>query len=307
MTSINPTLHIVGAGAIGSLLAAGAQRQHLAYQRYPRTMANIPHYARWLDNSKVPLSMQTAQANVLAKNDVLVLPLKVYQLESALSYWRPYLVHSPALVLLHNGMGGWEIAQQILGPHYPLLLATTSHGAFKQIDDKGKAFITYSGQGGTQIGAPNKGNRLSPLLSDAINLLHNALPPVSTPDNIVHALWQKLSVNMVINPLTALNHIQNKHILDSQFSDVRRALCKEFVDVANACGLVFNETKVHEHVLAVAKATGENYSSMHQDVLHGRPTEIDAINGYIVEMAKKKGIHVPVNTLMVERIKALNL
>jgi len=42
-------------------------------------------------------------------------------------------------------------------------------------------------------------------------------------------------------------------------------------------------------------------------VLYGRPTEIDAINGYIVEMAKKKGIPVTENTLLVERVKALRL
>jgi 2-dehydropantoate 2-reductase len=44
---------------------------------------------------------------------------------------------------------------------------------------------------------------------------------------------------------------------------------------------------------------------MHQDVIHGRTTEIEGINGYIVKQAKKKGIEVPINTLLYKAVKAL--
>ena len=125
--------------------------------------------------------------------------------------------------------------------------------------------------------------------------------------NILKALWTKLSVNVVINPLTALHNIQNKHIAKPEFEQSRISICNEFTQVADAYGLDFDALSVHENVLSVAKATGENYSSMHQDVAHGRQTEIDAINGYIVDMATKKGIPVPENTLLVERVKALKL
>ena len=96
----------------------------------------------------------------------------------------------------------------------------------------------------------------------------------------------------------------SEHALHEQS---RISICNEFTQVADAYGLDFDALSVHENVLSVAKATGENYSSMHQDVAHGRQTEIDAINGYIVDMATKKGIPVPENTLLVERIKALKL
>ncbi len=155
-------------------------------------------------------------------------------------------------------------------------------------------------------------SQIAPQLASAIATLDNALPPVQYQSNILRALWTKLSVNAVINPinpLTALHNIQNKHIAKPEFEQSRIAICDEFTQVANAYGLDFDALSVHENVLsvAVAKATGENYSSMHQDVAHGRQTEINAINGYIVDMATKKGIPVPENTLLVERVKALKL
>ena len=55
----------------------------------------------------------------------------------------------------------------------------------------------------------------------------------------------------------------------------------------------------------VCRATRENYSSMFQDVLKKRPTEIDAINGAIVKEAHSLGIAVPVNEKLVQQIKKI--
>lgn len=142
-------------------------------------------------------------------------------------------------------------------------------------------------------------------LLNAYTLLVKTLPPVTLSNNILHALWSKLAVNAVINPLTALNNVPNIAICDESYSELIHNICQEFVAVAEACGEHFQLSDVKARVLQVAKATGSNFSSMHQDVQNKRETEIDAINGYIVAMAKKKGISVPTNTLLVERVKAL--
>ena len=310
-------LHIVGGGAIGTLFAASAQTNGVPYDCYPRDMKTMPSYAQWLDGQSIGLKPAKPTPVELAKTDVLILPLKVYQLKAALLQWLPYLTQQPTVVLLHNGMGGLETVKELLGCDYPLLLATTSHGALKVKASTGDVYVQYTGVGATQIGAPDFGtgtpqtltalSASAPQLANAIAMLDTALPPVQYQDDILKALWTKLSVNAVINPLTALHNIQNKYIADTEFEQSRNAICDEFTQVANACGLEFDAQTVHKNVLSVAKATGENFSSMHQDVAHGRQTEIDAINGYIVEMAKKKGIHVPMNTLLVERVKALKL
>ncbi len=299
------TLHIIGGGAIGSLLAAGAKRHCIECFRYPRNIDLAPTKVHWLDGNEIDLSPVSDAPTILQAEDVLVLPLKVYQLHSALRTWRPFLTHQPTVVLLHNGMGGLEIARDVLPENYPLLLAITSHGALTQSDVRGNKVVRYTGGGTTKIGSPTKNSTHQTRLKNAIALLNEVLPPVEYQQDIWQALWLKLAINAVINPITALHNIKNSQVGAPEFEEIRRALSSEFVQVANACGQNFNEAVIQHEVLKVAKATGENYSSMHQDVMHGRATEIEAINGYIVQIAKKKGIHVPVNTLLVERVKAL--
>ena len=300
------TLHIVGGGAIGSLIAMGAQKHGVNYALYPRNVSSAPRKGYWLNGEPLLLANAKPCPCYPSSDDVVVIPLKVYQLAEALTSWLPYLRNKPTVVLLHNGMGGVEIAENILPKDYPLLVATTSHGAYKKNEGNGDYEVVYTGLGKTQIGAPNKGITAASC-HKVVTLLNGVLPPFEYRQDILSALWAKLSINAVINPLTALNNIKNKHIADAQFASVREALCEEFCIVANACGVNVDAQTVHENVLSVAKATGENYSSMHQDVAHGRQTEIDAINGYIVDMATKKGIAVPENTLLVERVKALKL
>lgn len=319
-------LYIVGGGAIGSLVAAGAQKHGVPYQQYPRNVKHCPSSAVWLNGEIVTLQPACSMPSVLQADDVLVFPLKVYQLSQALHSWLPFLVNQPTVVLLHNGMGGAEIANEILGPDYPLLLATTSHGALKIETENSSVIVEYTGKGETQIGALDVQafgrseefrstltsklssklySKLPSKLSSAISLISAALPPTHYCDDIQKALWSKLAVNAVINPLTAINNIQNKHILDSQFDKQRQAICSEFTATANAYGFSFCEKQVHERVMAVAKATGENYSSMHQDIVNKRASEIGAINGYLIERAKQKGIATPINTLLTQQIKEI--
>ena len=56
---------------------------------------------------------------------------------------------------------------------------------------------------------------------------------------------------------------------------------------------------------AVAEATGENSSSMLQDVMKGRRTEIDAINGTIVQLGREHGVATPVNETVVALVKGI--
>jgi len=138
-------------------------------------------------------------------------------------------------------------------------------------------------------------------------LLNKALPPFGFVEDITRALWLKLAINCVINPLTALNDMRNKGVLLNEYDEIRYALCQEFALVAEQYDLVFSPLELEKHVLSVASLTGQNYSSMHQDIAMHRHTEIDAINGYIVSLANKKGISVPTHALMVDRVKGLVL
>ena len=82
-------------------------------------------------------------------------------------------------------------------------------------------------------------------------------------------------------------------------------IVRECVAVAKAEGESFDEPAVLEFVRAVAESTAANTSSMLQDVLRGRETEIEAINGFVIDRARRHGIEVPGNEVLWGMVKAI--
>jgi 2-dehydropantoate 2-reductase len=120
-------------------------------------------------------------------------------------------------------------------------------------------------------------------------------------------IWDKLLVNIGINAITALTGIKNGQILDLEVTrELSRIAVEEAAAVARARGIEIRKDPV-AHVFEVAAATAANRSSMGQDVDQRRPTEIKAINGFVVREAQSMGITAPVNkalTALVETMEA---
>ena len=116
----------------------------------------------------------------------------------------------------------------------------------------------------------------------------------------------KLLVNATINPITALTRQQNGVVLSPALKSTVQAVVAEAVAIAEAEGLAIPEKEALELVLSVAEKTAANTSSMLQDVLRGRKTEIEAINGYIFRRAEEHGIAAPVNETLYGMVKSIS-
>lgn len=117
--------------------------------------------------------------------------------------------------------------------------------------------------------------------------------------------WNKLFVNSVINPITALTRQQNGIVLSPQLVDTVERIVEECVSVAGKEGCIADKNSVMNFVYSVSSKTKMNTSSMLQDVLKGKMTEIDSINGYVVRMARKHAIPVPVNEALYALVKSI--
>ncbi|HBY99261.1 MAG TPA: 2-dehydropantoate 2-reductase, partial [Chloroflexi bacterium] len=120
-------------------------------------------------------------------------------------------------------------------------------------------------------------------------------------------IWGKLIVNVGINALTALLRVQNGVL--AEVPEARLLLVQaitEAVAVARAAGIALPYDDAVSHVLAVARATGANRSSMLADVLRGAPTEVEVINGSIVRVAERLGMDAPVNRMLTALVRALD-
>ncbi|OBT06562.1 2-dehydropantoate 2-reductase [Vibrio sp. UCD-FRSSP16_10] len=284
---------ILGAGAIGSLWACYLHKAGHNVSLW--TKGDEPSIALSLDDQPT-MTFKANQTTHLSDADLVLIAVKAWQVQSATQPILPFIKPSCTLLFTHNGMG---VIQALLPQlnKYNVLFATTTHGALKQSQSK----LKHTGYGRTTIGQLNQyGTDVSRSITE---VLHQALSPVYWDDNIQQALWNKLAINCCINPLTAIRNCRNGELSDPITLAFIDSLCLEISSVINAQGLICKREALFEQVQQVIQATKDNYSSMHQDIYHGRVTEIDYITGYLIQRAQAHNLNVPLNEKLFKQIK----
>jgi len=228
--------------------------------------------------------------------DYLLVAVKSYATEKALESLKPRLASESTVISLQNGIGHIDPLLEIAGSPR-LVLGATSVGA--NCPEEGT--VVHAGDGATLLGALSEsGARRVP---DAVVLLENTGFDVRADDKIKARLWEKLMVNAVINPLTALHDVPNKKVgKDKNLRSLALEILDEALKVARYEGIDMDFESMKEKVFSVARETGDNISSMLQDVRAGRRTEIEAINGAIVRIAGKHRIPCPANEKILAEI-----
>lgn len=192
-----------------------------------------------------------------------------------------------AALSVQNGIGNEETLSEYLD--CPVLAGTATYGA--RLEEPGQ--VDCTGIGKLVLGRRDGG--ASSLATDIATAFTAAGIDASATREMPRQLWEKLAVNAGINPITALSRVRNGALGERPASEIARTAAAETVRVARAEGVDIAETTVLERIDTVVDATARNQSSMYQDVLAGRRTEVGAINDAVVERADDHGIDVPVN------------
>ncbi len=293
--------YILGAGAIGSLFGSALQRAGIPTTLLLRNTdsANEP-LALSIERAETTrrLSFPTSNNSDSAIIGHLLITTKAYDVHSALSEVAHRLDANTQIVILVNGMGFMaDIVDQF--PQLQFTLGTTTQGAYRLAP----RHYRHAGTGLTRLGCAGR-QKPPNWFADWSRL---DLATVWEP-NIEQILWQKLCVNCVINPLSALHLCKNGEL--SARPDLARLvdqLCTEIARVSLAAGFGETATTIHDEVSMVIADTADNRSSMLQDVLAGRRSEIDFISGYFLDVARQFGVAAPLNAAVFEDIRKLNL
>lgn len=241
-----------------------------------------------------------AQTEDIQQADVVFLCVKSFQISTALQTVVKDLKKNSAIILAHNGMGTLtELPDKLENKHNIYTLLTT-HGCLRTSPFS----ITHTGIGSSDFGLLLGTNNLAEQQS-LTQVLNAALPSVNYHTNIQAKQWLKLAINCVINPLTAINNVNNGQINQASYQSTISKLLEEIVAVAKSENVSLDLSELKQKVNAVAQATAKNSSSMRCDVLASRRSEIDYINGYIHQLGIKHTIATPENTKMWQAVKAL--
>jgi len=317
---------IEGVGGVGGIIAA----RLVAAGFDPVLVTGNPRIAETINQNGISAKTTTEEFNVLAKAvvslddldepepfDAAFLIMKANPVVEAARKTLPLLREDTGYVVtFQNGVvedavaaavGARRVVSGIIGwgatMHAPGVYEKTSGGAI-------------------HIG------ELNGTASERIKNLEAALEvvcPVVISTNIRGALWSKMAINCMITTMGALTgQLLGEMLSERRVRQAFLVIYREVLDTAQAAGIRVERIAANPRLFylppgagllnrfmkdQLMKVLGRRYkklkSSMLQSLERGRPTEIDYLNGYVVETAKKHGVPVPLNALVTKMIKEI--
>jgi 2-dehydropantoate 2-reductase len=313
-------IHILGGGSIGLLWAASIRS---VFPSYP-VQVLLRNTHKIIDDNQIAICLEQPQdtsAAVVGKHKKrrsrvvqvpaalvsssqkpirnLIVATKAYQALEALESIKDRLSTARVILLCNGALAVREQLKDLKCAK--IHVAVTTHGAYRdtQQDDDELFHVVHAGQGLTLL-------QDYPAMAELWHMAGLNCQSVSAME-LEDELWYKLAANCVINPLTALRQCPNGELLHKkEFDKHCHDILEEVAAVAEAVGQGhLTREMLHVYVRDVVAHTAHNQSSMLQDVLAKRPTEIHELNGYIVDMGRAHGIDCPVNQELVQQIKSL--
>jgi 2-dehydropantoate 2-reductase len=295
---------VIGCGAVGSLFAA-----HLAKQGEAEVWA----YDVWKDHVEAIRSRGlrisgaaefTAKLNAtsdpreLPRCDYGIVATKAIHTRSAIAEVARAFDENSAVCSVQNGVGN----EEIIAEHVKYVIRGTTFPAGHPI---APGHIGFDIKGDTWIGPFEPTNTPMSKVEELAGLItRSGMNVIPLPD-ARGAQWTKLIFNAATNPVGGLTLLH--HGAATRFAPTGQLfndLIGEGEAVARALGI-----ELHGDPRALvqkgANAPGKHRASMLQDVLAKRQTEVDFMNGAIVQWGDKTGVPTPLNKAVWELVKGL--
>lgn len=296
---------VIGAGAMGSLyggyLSKVSKDVYLVdiWQEHINAINDDGLNIQEKDKEIVVYPKAVSAAEEVGYVDLAIVFVKSIMTDKALEKNVALLGPNTLVLSLQNGYGNIENISKYVKVDN-IIAGTTAHGATMLK----AAHIKHAGIGETHIGWVL--NKEDGRIESVARILRDAGFHTIISDKVMELIWSKLIINVGINALTAILKIENGQLLKlDETKKLMTMAVEEAVKVSKASGITFDEKSMIKKVMDVADKTSENKSSMLQDILNKRKTEIDTINGAIVKEGKKYSIETPVNLVLTNIIKSM--
>ncbi|MEI7703723.1 MAG: 2-dehydropantoate 2-reductase [Deltaproteobacteria bacterium] len=296
---------VLGAGALGGLigarLAEGGQDVTLleANVARARLLASEGLYLSEADTGERQVRLQVVTGvDGLEPMDLVFVAVKSYQTEGAVRAALPVIGEKTWILSTQNGVGNIERIRKVVDTNR-ILTGITFHS------------IQHTGPNRMRYRTGIKPIQMSPVdgvitpevraIGDVFNAAGLKAEVVSRVDDVV---WQKLAHNSVVNPVSALTGMSCSELLeDEDIQALMRALALEIADVMKARGTALeDEADPYAPIVRSQKALAKNRPSMWQDLVRGFRTEVDAMNGGIVDEAARLGMKAPLNWAILQLV-----
>src|SRR2546426_2950274 len=295
---------IIGAGAMGCLFAAKlaqAGNHILLVEHDPETISAIRKNGVQIKDGqtrkKVKVPIRESPGDLKGFELILVM-VKAYSTQFVVSQLRGRIGESSAILTLQNGLGNVEVLCQAFG--HRVLAGSTTEASLRL----GPGEVEHTGRGSTLVGEMNGGS--SRRAANVVRLLKDAGFPSLNTRYARSVVWSKAVLNSAINPVSALTRQRNGPLGRAKaLRGLMLAILDEGAKIGEAEGVTLNVTYLSRLLSKVLRSTGQNLSSMLQDVVNGRKTEVREINGMISRLGRKNGIATPLNDILLSLMLGL--
>jgi 2-dehydropantoate 2-reductase len=288
----------MGAGAVGCYFGG-----MLARAGHDVTLIARPQHVEAIERDGLHMDTKTFDEHVRVKASsdpsavkgaqLVLFCVKSGDTEAAGGQIKPYVGKETVVLCLQNGCDNDQRLRSVLTQ--PEVAAAVVYVGTEML---GPGHLKHHGRGELVID-PVRG---IPGLAQAFEA---AGIPTQVSDNVRGQLWLKLILNCAYNAISAIARKPYGETVPSPgVKDVMRDVVDECMAVAKAEG-VNVPGDVDAAVRKIVETIPQQYSSTAQDIMRGKPTEIDYLNGHIVRRGQALGVKTPANQVLWAMVKLI--
>jgi len=308
-------LAIIGAGALGGYVGSLLYEAGVDATLYDVRKDHVKEIAEQgltispaggqSKNYRPPATSDLAD---LGSPDALIIATKAYHTREAIEGARSLVNDDTLVCSFQNGYGNLAVIEEVVGRPERIVAMTTSHNF---LVESSTHIVYFMGAGGVDLGpaAGGKNERLEELAA----LMKHLKVPVKVHEDGGEVVWNKILWNAVLNCTAAVTGMDVISMANTpEIGPVFNGLAREYFELSKAMKInVWLPPNFIDLLMTAAKAAAMVQTvsppkpSMLQDIEAGRPTEVDYINGAIVQMGEKYGVETPVNRTMYSLVKTI--
>ena len=288
----------MGAGAVGCyyggmLARAGHDVVLIARPQHLQAITSAGLRLQTLTFDEQVHLKASLDASAVQGADLVLFSVKSSDTEAAGSLIKPFLSADSLVMCLQNGVDNADRLRVVL-PQQAVAAAVV----YVATEMVGPGHVKHNGRGDLVV-------EPSAAAAGAVQALVAAGVPTEVSYNVRGALWAKLILNCAYNAVSAITQLPyGRTVVGVGVQDLMRDVVAECLAVAEAEGVQV-AGDVHAAVAQLAGSMPSQFSSTAQDLTRGKPTEIDYLNGLIVQRGMALGIATPANRVVWALVKLL--
>lgn len=233
------------------------------------------------------------------KADLIIISTKNDALPVACKNIENFVKNDTIIISLLNGIVSEKICAEKYGWDKLLLSYWIGHSAMRSGNK-----VVHDGVGTLVFGSKNPNNKNVLRLKEFFDF---ANIEYEIPEDIEYNLWRKFMLNVAANQPSAVYGVTFGEMQNNpELGELIKKLMEEVQNVAKAEGVKNTERMVSDALISLSKMCPEGKTSMLQDVLAKRKTEVDFFAGTVIELGKKNNIKTPYNQMMKDKIETIH-